>query len=374
MPDNGNGGNNNNNSQSSHHRSNNNNNYNQMAAVTCVTTWETQGQTKIFTGSKDGFWRLWTHSGNTFVREFEHNMGGPVECLIVASNFLFCGFECTSPSLPEVSVGMVHAWNLSNPSDLPLEFYTHPTLIPYAHNLAVTELMVVDGQTIVSGSKDGGIKVWSFANGTFALSQTLVGHAREITGLALADGMLLWSASADGAIRIWDMAKGGECKHCITSGAGILNPQAPGVPSQPPQVLGHTDAVTSLVQFKSNAGTFILSSSLDGTVKAWSGTNGQCVASEENGEGVVNMTMGADATGKDCLLIGLESGSLMVRNLEPTPKITKAFSLLILLTYFNSASHQGAVKALTKGPAGTFYSGGADGKVLVFQFVGDIGL
>lgn len=350
----------------------------EMYSVTSVAIWETSGQVKIFTGSQDGFWRLWNFTGSSFVREFEHNMGGSVEVLVVASNFLFCGFESYTPALPEVSVGMVHAWNLASPNDPPLEFHMH-SLIPYAHARAVTELLVVDGQNIVSGSKDGSIKLWTFdpasnhGKGGFVLSQTLNGHAREVTGLAVADS-LLWSCSTDGSIRIWDMSKSGDCQHCIT--------MASGGPSSPPSGglgvaatgQGHSNAVTGLVSFKSSAGTFILSCSLDGDVKAWNGATGQCVASEGHGEGVVSMSMGADANGRPCLLLGLESGNIWVRSLEPTPKIQQAFAPLMLLSNYYNVAHDGAVRSLCQGPSGTFYTGGTDGKVLVYQFTGDLGL
>jgi hypothetical protein len=351
-----------------------------MYAVTSVAVWETQGVVKIFTGSKDGCWRLWNFTGQGFVKEFEHNMGGDVECLVVESNFLFCGFESISPSLPEVMVGMVHAWNLASPNDPPLEFHMQPNLLPYAHNTAVTDLLVVDGTKIVTGSKDGAIKLWSFdqasnqGQGGFLLVQSLPGHAREVTGLAVVDTML-WSSSADGAIRIWDMAKNGECQHSITMASANPNPQTAVSPGAAPAAgLGHTNAVTGLVPFQSTAGNFILSCSLDGTVKAWNGSTGACVASESHGEGVVSMDMIADAAGKPCLLLGMESGNLWVRNLEPTPKIPQAFAPLMLLTQGMNVGHDGAVYSVCKGPAGTFYSAGDDGNVLVFQVTGDLGL
>ena len=369
----------NNNNGNFNNNYNSNNNYKSYYAVTSVAVWETQGVVKIFTGSKDGCWRLWNYAGNNFVKEFEHNMGGEVECLVVASNFLFCGFESISPALPEITVGMVHAWNLASPNDPPLEFHMQPNLIPYAHNQAVTDLLVVDGTKIVSGSRDGTIKLWAFdqasngGKGGFVLSQSLPGHAREVTGLAVADTML-WSSSTDGSIRIWDMAKNGECQHSITMASGN-NPQAAGSPgAQQPAGQGHTNAVTGLVPFKSAAGSFILSCSLDGTVKAWNATSGQCVATESHGEGVVCMNMIADPNGKPCLLLGLESGNLMVRNLEPTPKIQQAFAPIVVLDNEGSVGHYSAVMSVCKGPAGTFYSAGGDGKVLVFQITGDLGL
>jgi hypothetical protein len=90
----------------SYNNNNNNNSYHNKsesrhAAVSAVSIWETQGSIKIFTGSHDGYWRLWNTQGSTFTKEFEHNMGGgKVECLKVESNFLFCGFEAVSLSLP----------------------------------------------------------------------------------------------------------------------------------------------------------------------------------------------------------------------------------------------------------------------------------
>jgi len=376
--------------QQSNNSNYNNNNNNRgksgpdMYAVTSVAIWETQGQVKIFTGSKDGFWRLWNFAGNAFVKEFEHNMGGAVECLVVASNFLFCGFESISPALPEITVGMVHAWNLANPTEPPLEFHMQPNLIPYAHATAVTKLLVVDGQKIVSGSRDGSVKLWTFdaaahhGKGGFMLAQSLHGHAREVTGLAVVDTML-WSSSTDGSIRIWDMAKNGECQHSITMASGPAGtpPLAAGSPGAPPPApgQGHTNAVTGLVPFTSAAGSFILSCSLDGTVKAWNAATGQCVASESHGQdGVVSMSMIGDQNGKPCLLIGLESGNMWIRNLEPTPKINQAFAPVVLLSNHFSVGHVGAVYSLAKGPSGTFYTAGDDGKVLVFQITGDLGL
>jgi WD40 repeat protein len=351
---------------------NNRNTYNSqnMHSVTSVANWKTGDQVKIFSGSKDGFWRLWTLGNGSFVKEFEHNMGGAVECLVVASNFLFCGFESISTALPEVNVGMIHAWDLTNPASSPLEFHMH-TLIPYAHASAVTKLLVVDGQKIVSGARDGSIKLWNFDAGAkrFVLVQSLMGHAREITGFEIVDGNFLWSSSIDGSIRIWDLSKNGDCQHAIS-----MTDNAQAQPNQPQPF--HTDAVTSLASFTSPSGTFILSGSLDGNVKAWNSKTGQMVASEKHGEGVVDISMGEDANGKQFLLIGLQSGNIMARNLEPTQKIQTAFSPIFLLANRFTAAHTDAVKIIEKGipGTGTFCSGGMDGKVLVFQIAGDMGL
>jgi WD40 repeat protein len=210
------------------------------------------------------------------------------------------------------------------------------------------------------------------------LTQNILGHAREITGLVDV-GPMLWSCSTDGSIRIWDMAKpGAPCQHCISmpssNDKSVIQTSSENGQSNSNNGPGHTNAVTGLVKFTSSAGNFVLSCSLDGTVKAWNGGTGQCVASESHGEGVVTMSMIGDMNGKPCLLLGCESGTIFIRNLEPTPKIPQAFTTLINLNYDNATIHNGAVRSLCQGPAGTFYTSGDDGGVLVYQITADLGL
>ena len=345
-----------------HHGSNSTNN--KSSVVSAVSIWETQGSIKIFTGSHDGYWRLWNTQAATFSKEFEHNMGGgKVECIVVASNFLFCGFEAVSSSLPgDTQVGMIHAWNLTNPTLPPLEFHIHPQ-IPYAHSACVTKLVIHQGDVILSGDRYGVIRIWKYTEpGVFALQTTILGHAREITGIVVVDQNIVWSSSIDSSIRLWDFVTG-ECKYVITQ-----NTVTNGIPS------GHSSAVTGLLTFDMpGAGTFVLSSSLDGTIKAWNGSNGDCVASEDHQDGVVSMATSQDLANNPILLIGLESGHIMVRNLMQTSK-APAFSLIFTLMPQFTTGHYGAVKTITEGPANTFYTGGADGKLLVLQITGDLGI
>jgi WD40 repeat protein len=324
--------------------------------VSSIAIWETGGAIKIFTGSHDGKWRLW--NTQTFVKEFEHEIG-KVECVEVASNYLFCGFEATPISMPSTKVGMIHAWNLAHPTQPPLEFHIQTPLLPYAHNQNVT-CLTVEGDKIVSGSRDGSIRLWTFCGNGFLLKNTIAGHASEVTGLQFVDNHL-WSSSVDRCIRLWNILDGttgtGECIHAIHD---------------------HSSAVTGLLKFTSPGGgaggqCFVLSSSLDGSIKAWNGKNGECVASETHGDGVVSMALAADQKNNPILLVGLESGAIMGRNVVQTPK-TPAFCLLFKLKQKFSVGHEGAVKAIREGPASTFYTGGDDGKLLVWQITGDLGI
>jgi WD40 repeat protein len=381
------------------HQQNNYNNNNQKHPVSSIAIWENSG-IKIFTGSHDGYWRLWNTAGGNFGKEFESNMSGKVYQVAVHQHFLFCAFEApvvlnggannsaTSTAttnnstssghmISGASVGMVHAWNLQNPLLPPAELQISPMHhLPYAHNQAVTAL-TIHNATVVSGSMDGSIRVWAFENGAFMLKQSLPGHARQVTGLVFpADSNLLWSSSIDGSIRIWNLSTG-DCQYVITAntaGSSSGNNARAGNNSNTTGTgIGHTAAVTALKSFEiPSAGTFILSASLDGTIKAWNGTTGECVASEAHGEGVLCMSL-VQMGGNPLLMVGLESGIVMCRNLVQTKKVP-AFGLLFILSNTHSVAHSGACMCITSGPSGTFYTGGADGQMLVFQITGDLGL
>jgi WD40 repeat protein len=289
--------------------------------------------------------------------------GGHVEALEIANNFLFVGFEAQSILLPDVKVGMIHAWNLATPTNPPLEFHIQADLMPYAHSVCVTALKVVNGDVIVSGDRHGVIRLWKFDGTKFALTTTLHGHSGEITSLVMID-QLLWSSSVDRSIRLWDLSNNGVCKYLITR-----DTKSNGNP------VGHTNAVTGLLTFNmpNNGGTFVLSSSLDGTIKAWNGTNGECVASEAHGEGVVSMALSEDQNKNPLLLVGLERGNIMVRNVLQTA-MAPAFCLLFTLSSKYTASHIGSVKTIREGPSSTFYTGANDGKLMVWQISGDLGI
>jgi WD40 repeat protein len=382
-----------------------------VAAVSSIAIWEQPGQGfKIFTSSHDGYWRLWNTAGGQFQQEFENHMNGIVhKCLVSYDQmYLFCGFEAMCRAIPaaNVTVGMVHGWNLQQPSQPPLELQIQPSStssgastptiangmvasgsssasLPFAHNMTVTALHMAqpssaatnaDTIQIATGSRDGSIRLWSYRNGAFVLVRSLPGHAREVTGLVILSSQnLLWSSGMDHCIRIWNMMTG-DCQHCIT-GPSMDPPNAMLQPQTPPNSgVGHAMPITALIPYVSPAGTFILSASLDQTVKVWNAVTGGCVASESHNEGIVCMTIARDLGNNELLLLGMESGSIQCRNIQPTATIA-AFQLLFTLSlYHTGVGHEGAVKCITAGPSGTFYSGGVDGKMLVMSFSGDLGL
>ena len=60
---------------------------------------------QLFTGSHDGFWRLYD-SGNNFTKVFEQRAGAKVNAVEVSNNFLFVAFDAVWDSKTgEVSAG-----------------------------------------------------------------------------------------------------------------------------------------------------------------------------------------------------------------------------------------------------------------------------
>ena len=101
-----------------------------------------------------------------------------------------------------------------------------------------------NGTTLVSGSRDGTVKLWDVATGENIV--TLEGHRSGVTSVAFSsDGTTLASGSYDRAIKLWDIATG---ENIVT-------------------LRGHTNFVTS-VAFSPN-GQILASGSWDETVRLW---------------------------------------------------------------------------------------------------------
>lgn len=368
----------------------NNNNYqqnrDQFFPTTDIALWmeKTDSPLKIFTSSHDGHWRLYNTANGQFQKEVEHNMNGKVHTILVMHNFLFCGFEAVSTKIPGQTVGMIFAWNLSNPGDAPMELHMGTSqLAPYAHSKGVTTLITHD-DVCFSGGKDHIIRIWKFdatmnqAKGGFKLLKECCGHVGEVTGLVFLNGML-WSSSTDGTIRLWDSNSNWECKHLIAGANPSATQGAGGQLSAETQGVGHTNAVTSLIPFQSEQGgaTFILSSSMDGDIKVWDSANGNCLSTTSHGDGVVTMALSKDLKGHPILLCGLMTGAIVIRGLIQTAKTAPMAFLCSVKLHWEGVGHDGAIYRIIAGPpntnyANTFYTAGDDGKMIIWQLIGDL--
>ncbi len=409
---------------------NNNSNYNNGPTyhpTSDVTLWlqntnPSSPQLKIFTASHDGHWRLYDTSNGQFTVEVEHNLNGKIYTILVKHNFLFCGFEAISTKIPNQTVGMILAWNLSNPTDKPMELHMGSTpasslLAPYAHSRGVTALITHD-DVCFSGGQDHIIRIWKFhptmnANkGGFCLIKECCGHVGDVTGLVFCNGML-WSCSVDGTIRIWDSNANWECKHLITGGnstdttAGGATAGTSTSPNANTSLgnehPGHIAPVTTMIHFQNDqqqqppqqttsptaanpntaAGSFILSASLDGTVKVWDCANGNCLSTTHPLDtGITAMALMKEPKGgRPILIIGTENGIIYILSVLQSPKAGAMSILSKLDPKFLNVGHSNysAIQNVVTGPpntpyANTFYTVGNDGNMIIWQVVDDIGM
>jgi len=360
----------------SHQKNNQSQNHSPTADV---ALWNdpTTNTLKFFTGSHDGYWRLYNTANGLFAKEVEHHMGGKVTRLMVESNFLFCCFEGTASKVPGATVGMIFAWNLSKPGDAPVEFHmSEGDFAPYAHAFGVSSF-ITSGDQCFSGGQDGVIRIWKFdsslnsGKGGFRLMDTCCGHAREITGLVMASNGMLWSCSTDHTIRLWDSNSKWECKHLISQ---ALLGTATSDPATNNGSNGHSDAITGLMAVDLPQGNFIMSCSLDHEIKIWNSSNGECVSTTSNGVGITCMALSSDLKGNQLLLCGSDDGRIIVRSLSQTQKVAPMTLLCCIDDRFNESHDQGPIKSIKTGPGSTFYTAGDDGQLMIWQISGDLNL
>ncbi len=115
----------------------------------------------------------------------------------------------------------------------------------------VTSIVIApDGNTIVSGSMDGTIRISDFSTGTCI--RTLSGHTGIVTCVAI-EGAFIISASVDKTVKIWDFNTGS----CMDT------------------FFGHKDGVMSVAISKTTS--TIVSASFDKTIKIWDFNTGTCI-------------------------------------------------------------------------------------------------
>ncbi|KAF7050746.1 hypothetical protein CFC21_059066 [Triticum aestivum] len=248
-------------------------------AVTGVAVPEGSG--KLFSGSLDGTVRAWDCATGQCVR-VAPVQEGEVGRLIAMGPWVLVRVR-----------GAVRAFQAGSGEELRLR-------LPVAA-AQVTALLAEDDERLFAGVEDGAIYMWRLDPGRQRFDEVaaLAGHdGHAVASLAQGKGAL-YSGAADGGIRVWDL----ETRRCVCSFAG------------------HASMVTALLCWD----RFLLSSSVDGTVKAWRSKPDRAGDVEpelevhythrEEGERVVAMDGTHDADKKPVLLVSRGDGVVRVCDL-----------------------------------------------------------
>ncbi len=161
-----------------------------------------------------------------------------------------------------------------------------------------------DGRSIVSGSRDGTVKIWDTASGKCV--STFEGHKSDVTSASYApDGKYVVSGSRDSTVKIWDTASG----KCVRT------------------LEGHRGEVTAVAYAPDGKG--IVSGGMDKTIKIWDVLMGKCLRTLEglkNNVTCLDFAPGGKeiASGSEDNTINIWDASTAVFEVENKPRAAAA--------------------------------------------------
>ncbi len=180
-----------------------------------------------------------------------------------------------------------------------------------------------NGEELVSGSKDGTLRVWNPSTGQEHFC--LQGHEAPISCLTLLENRRLASGSND--VRVWDLAKGQEI-WCFN---------------------GHTAPVTCLA-----ASSNILAGSADQTVRVWNVDLGkECCCVRHEGEGAISF-----------LVFVAER---LIASAKKTDRIIRVWDVATGEMRYSLQDHKKGIECLSVFPNGKLVSGSRDLTVRIWN-------
>ena len=194
------------------------------------------------------------------------------------------------------------------------------------HSSAVKSVAISpDGQTLVSGSTDGKIKVWNLE--TKEEIHTITKHSGSVNCVAISlDGETLASSSEDATSKIWNLKNGNFIQ-------GFT---------------GHSRGVTSVV-FHPNKQT-IFTGSLDNIIRQWDLKTGQ-----------ITHTLARHSNGVTSLAISPDGKSIASGSLDKT---------IIVWTNHTLTGHRATIRSVAISPDGqTLVSGSDDKEIKVWNLI-----
>lgn len=148
-----------------------------------------------------------------------------------------------------------------------------------------------DGITLISGGKDGTIKLWDLKRGV--LLNTLTGHTNSVDAVAIAsDSRFLATGSSDSTIKLWNLETG-ELLHTFS---------------------GHSNSVKSLAI--SPDGNLLASSSYDKSIKLWDITANKLIRTLQGVSSLASSLTFSPSRDRRILTAGLVEGRILQWNLD----------------------------------------------------------
>jgi len=167
-----------------------------------------------------------------------------------------------------------------------------------------------DDEYVVSGSKEGSIKLWDIHKQRSI--KTFTGHTNSVNSVCFSpDGKYILSGSLDATIKLWDIQTG-KCVRTFEA---------------------HKSSVNS-VCFSSD-GKFAISGSSDGTIIFWDVETGECIEILKEHKGAVN-SVSVSSSGK-YIVSGSFDGTIKIWDIDTRKcvKTSENYNILINFAYFS---------------------------------------
>ncbi|XP_052185440.1 zinc finger CCCH domain-containing protein 48-like [Diospyros lotus] len=270
------------------------------------------GSDKLYTGSKDETVRVWDCQSGQCAGII--NVGGEVGCMLSEGPWVFVG-------LPNI----VKAWNIQTVIDLSL---SGPVGQVYA--------LAVGNDLLFAGTQDGTILAWRFnaVTNCFEPAAELKGHTLSVVTLVVGAGRL-YSGSMDNSIRVWNL----ETLQCLQT------------------LSEHTSVVMSVLCWDQ----FLLSCSLDKTIKVWVATdsgNLEVTYTHNEEHGLLTLCGMHDSEAKPVLFCSCNDNSVRIYDLPTFSERGKLFA-------------EQEIRSIQMGPGGLFFTGDGTGQVRVWKWLAE---
>jgi len=194
------------------------------------------------------------------------------------------------------------------------------------------------GAYLFSAGDDMGVKTWQFADEKFAPLINLAGHTAPIQDMKVVGNALI-SADRQGTVNFWDLTTGAQTNQVQT---------------------GHTNNLLCIWVEDS----YLFTAALDGVVKVWDSSGSmlfeQAVTNQHNQpSGITAMLVTSDGAEASVLVTACNDKALKMWQM---PTFDKRGILA------SRAGHADVVRCLAKGPGNSFFSGGMDHSIIVWEF------
>ncbi len=218
---------------------------------------------------------------------------------------------CNAIDITPSGSSIVSAWSDGKIRSFYPESGKSKFVIPDAHPEEVTSLTTCnDDDTsewrLISGGKDGGIRVWIVTNSHQRLLHSMKEHRGAVNALVCnKDGSQVVSASSDGSCIVWDLYKGSRIhalfesavfnamqyhpdeSQYLTCGTNCKISYWDAYDASAIRVIDGGDAAMTCLSIKSDGNVFI-SGSADKSIRAWNYDDGTTTAIGTGHSGVVN--------------------------------------------------------------------------------------